>query len=83
MDKPYSVFIQGFVGVAVSVTAAGVLWLCQTLGANQERLARIEEKVQLLSQERYSAGDALKDGQVFNSRIASLERRLEKLEIER
>lgn len=80
MEKNYSLLIQCLAGVAVSVTAASVVGIWQTLDSAQQRLARIEEQVKIISLDRYTATDAIKDSRIVDTKIAAFERRLEKLE---
>lgn len=72
--------LQSISGIAVTITAAGVLWACSTLNVAQERLARIEEQVKVLNQDRYTSTDANKDNQIFGTKLANIEKRLERIE---
>lgn len=75
-----NLLIQSIAGVAVTITAAGVLWCASTLNTAQERLARIEEQVRTIGTDRYTASEANKDNRYFKSHLISIEARLNKLE---
>ncbi|MFB2769806.1 hypothetical protein ACE1AT_11035 [Pelatocladus sp. BLCC-F211] len=72
--------MQSVAAIASTIAVGALTWVWQSTALNTERLARIEEQLKLVTTDRYTATDAIKDSRISDARFVGLERRIEILE---
>lgn len=76
----YGSLMQTVAAISSTIAVAAITWLWQTTSVSSERIARMEEQLKVLAQDRYTASDSVRDYRATDARFASAERRLDAIE---
>lgn len=75
-EKQKTNLIQFGTTIGTALTLTAISWLVGSTHGNSEKLARIDERLNIIGIDRYTASDATKDFRIVSTRIDGIETRL-------